>query len=120
MSHPLFAQIEREMPGYLSAAIGSLDNSSAMSVHAAGGLSLDEAAAPLVAMVKAYTDTYEALGGRIDMGSNDEVLISASKGYLLIKVDHRSRRFIAVLLSSNGNIGFLRFQLRTWIRKLSA
>ncbi len=114
-----FARLEQEMPGFLSAAVGHLDRPGELTVHTAGGLSLGEAEAELGAMVAGFAATYEALGGRIDLGSNDELLVSASKGYLLAKVDHRSRRYVAVLLSSSGNIGFLRFQLRGFLRALA-
>ncbi len=114
-----FASLEKEMPGFLSAAVGSLDQPGQLTVHTVGGLSLEEGAKELTAMVDGYVRTYAALGGRIDLGSNDELLMSASKGYLLAKVDHRSRRFVAVLLSSSGNIGFLRFRLRGILRDLA-
>lgn|GEM_PF-2063223 len=122
MSTPVstfFRTLEDEMPGFRSAAVGQLDQPGQLTVHAVGDLSLDEASAELSAMVGGFVGTYAALGGRIDLGSNDELLVSASKGYLLVKVDHRSKRFVAVLLSSSGNIGFLRFRLRAMLRDLA-
>lgn len=116
----LFETISEEMPGYLAAAAGSLGPGGAWRAHHEGNHDLSEARAPLFAMVSAYAETYTALGGGVDVGANDEVLISASRVYLLIKVDHRARRFLAVLLSSSGNIGYLRFKMRTWIRDVVA
>lgn len=111
----LFTQIEQEMPGYLSAAVGSLDAGGAFSSHSAGDLDLGEQPDALRAMLRDYSTLYEGLGGRIDLGSNDEVLISATRSYILAKLDHRANRFVAVLLSSNGNIGYLRFRMRQYL-----
>lgn len=119
MNHnALFERIEDEIPGYLSAAVGSIRGGGTMAFHAAKGLSLSEGEEPLGRVARAFADLYEALGGRVDMGSNDDLLVTASRGYILVKLDHGSGRFIAVLLSSSGNIGFLRFQIRAYLRDL--
>lgn len=116
----LFESIREEMPGYLSAAIGTVEPGGGLKTHSSGALDLAEGGDALHAMIRGYASTYRSLGGRMDLGSNDEVLISASRAYLLIKVDHGSGRFLAVLLSSSGNIGYLRFKMRAWIRELAA
>lgn len=116
----MFARIREEMPGYLSAASGSIEAGGGFATHHTGALDLGEAKEALQRMVGAYAQTYAALGGRVDLGSNDEVLITASRAYLLIRVDHGSGRFLAVLLSSSGNIGYLRHKMRQWLRDLVA
>ncbi len=112
----LFARIREEMPGYLAAASGSIESGGSFTTHHTGHLDLAEARDGLVRMISGFAQTYNALGGRVDLGSNDEVLLTASRAYLLIKVDHASGRFLAVLLSSDGNIGYLRYKMRAWIR----
>ncbi len=113
----LFRTIEEEIPGYLAAAAGSLDGAG-FSTHSAGDLDLAEGREPFLQMIRSYDALYRAMGGAIDLGSNDEVLITASRVYLLIKVDHGAQRFVAVLLGSSGNIGYLRFRMRDYLRGL--
>lgn len=73
----------------------------------------------LPALVARYHAVYEGLGGKIDFGGNDELLISASRGYLMIRADHASRQFVGVLLKSSGNLGYLRFRMRNYLKQIS-
>ena len=114
----LFARIVEEMPGYLAAAAGSLKPGSIFYSHSSGNIDLADTQDRILKMVQDYVGIYEDLGGAIDFGSNDEILITASHVYLLIKVDHNRQRFIAVLLGSNGNIGYLRFRIRNYLRQV--
>lgn len=111
----LFAQIREEIPGVIGAATGSFDGSS-YQAQGWGSLDIPGARAPLCAMVKGWHDTYQTLGSVVDFGSNDEVLISASKGYLLVKANHDKSKFVAVFLAASGNIGYLRFRMREYLR----
>ncbi len=110
----LLELIHTEIPGVTGAAVGSIDAGSFSA--RAWGTDLVPLRADLVAMVNAWRGAYDALGGPVDFGSNDEILVSASKGYLLVRVHHGSGRFVAVLLSASGNIGYLRFRVREYLR----
>lgn len=112
----IFDEMREELPGYTGALYGSTDGG----VHEATG-TLDDADVRrhLAALASAWHGTYAALGGPVDFGSNDEVLVSASKGYVLLRVHHASGRFLAVALGPSGNIGYLRFRLRNWLRALT-
>lgn len=114
----LFSRILEEIPGYLAAAAGSVGGQGGFYSHAKGSIDLAEQRDALVQMVRGYMDAYQGLGGAIDLGSNDELLITASRAYLLIKVDHGQHRFLAVLLNSSGNIGYLRFRMRDYLRQM--
>lgn len=116
MAETLFKRMEEEMPGYVAAAVGTLEPGGSFASHVAGDLDLAEVRDPLVRMLTSYSELYRGLGGALDFGSGDELLISASRAYLLVKVAHDRKRFVAVLLSSNGNIGYLRFRMREYLR----
>ena len=115
----LFSRIVEEIPGYLAAAAGSIEAGGQFYSHAVGAINLAEKREALAKMMQYYLDAYEGHGGAIDLGSNDEILITASRVYLLIKIDHGKQRFVAVLLSSSGNIGYLRFRIRDYLRQVS-
>ncbi len=112
----LFALVKDEVPGYNGAAIGNLDGTG----FEADQCDLASVGADLAAMARSWHQTWKDLGGAVDFGSNDDLLISASKGYLLIKVSHDRQRFIAVALHANGNIGYLRFRMREYLRRANA
>ena len=112
----LFSRIVEEMPGYLAAAVGSFDPDSKFYSHTTGDIDLSYMRNTIPKMVQNYADIYNGLGGAIDLGSNDEILITASRVYLLIKINHERHQFVAVLLSSSGNIGYLRFRIRDYLR----
>lgn len=114
----LFSRIAEEMPGYLAAATGSLEAGASFQAHSTGSIDLTEKRESLLQMIRSYDDTYLGLGGSIDLGSNDEILITASRVYLLIKVDHDQQQFLAVMLAASGNIGYLRFRMRDYLRQL--
>lgn len=115
MSRP-FDEMKQELPGYTGALFGGTDGR----VHQASG-SLDEPEVKrhLASLAAAWQGAYEAVGGPVDFGSNDEILVSASKGYVILRVHHASSRFLAVALGPSGNIGYLRFRLRAWLRALT-
>lgn len=113
----LFHQIREEIPGYLAAAAGSFDGASFSSDGSSELLASKDA---LVGLVRMYHALYQGLGANIDFGSNDEVLISASRGFLLIRANHDRTRFVAVQLAASGNIGYLRFRMREYLRKVVA
>lgn len=116
MDSSLFDTIRDEIPGYIDAAIGRVDGSR----FECGAGTLTECQAQILSLVQSFTDTYEALGGSIDFGSNEEALLSASRGYLLLRIDRSRRFFVAVQLSSNGNVGYLRFRARRYLRDAAA
>ena len=105
------------LPGFQGAALGRLDHPDEVRWTDAG-FDLAEAAEPLLDLLTAWQRAYDALGGRVDVGSEDEVLVSASKGYLLARIDHRTRWFVLVSLGSSGNVGFLRYRLRAVLKRL--
>ncbi|MBN2800740.1 MAG: hypothetical protein JXX28_16485 [Deltaproteobacteria bacterium] len=111
----LLQQLHLEIPGYQGAAAGSIEGGFFES-HSMGDVDPQDFKSTLVSVAKQYHNLYEELGGPVDFGSNDEVLISASRGYVLVKMHHASGRFMAVFLASSGNIGYLRFRIRTYMR----
>lgn len=111
----VFAMIKDEIPGFNGAAVGALDGSS---YESAGG-DLGAVGADLAAIARSWHQTWNDLGAAVDFGSNDDVLISATKGYLLIKVNHDKQTFLAVALLANGNIGYLRFRMRDYLRRIT-
>lgn len=111
----LFDQIRAEIPGYLGAAYGTIDGSNFQS-HTTGELDLAHIRGPLAGLMTAWHQSYEGLGGAVDFGSNDEVLMSASRGFILVRMNHSKKRFVAVALKASGNLGYLRFRLRGWLK----
>ena len=112
----LFAQIQEEIPGYAGAVVGNLDGSG-YNAHTSADYDLASLNRAIPQLLRSYTEVYEGLGGPIDFGSNDELLISATRGYLLVKISHEKKRFVGVLLKSSGNLGYLRFRMRHYIRQ---
>lgn len=115
-SHPLFTLIRDEIPGYAGAAFGTFE---------AGGLEtdgkeLEDVSADLQGIARSWHQTWKDLGGAVDFGSNDELLVSASKAYLLFKLNHEKGRFVVVRLRADGNIGYLRFRMRDYLRRAGA
>lgn len=115
----LFEQIRDEIPGAVAGIVGSVDGGRFQS-RSWGGLDPATVEGPVRALVKAWHEVYEGLGGAVDFGSNDEVLMSATRGYLLVRLHHGSGRFVGVLLSADGNIGYLRFRMRDYLRRAMA
>lgn len=111
----LFSAMRDALPAFKGAAIGSLDQPEDVVWHDAGA-ALHEGKAEVLALLDRWRAGYEALGGRVDVGSDDEILISASRLYLLARIDHDSGVFVLVALGSQGNIGYLRFLIRGWLR----
>ena len=61
-------------------------------------------------VVKEYLEIYKKLG-EYSAGMPKEILMSTSDKFLLIRIFYNSERFQAVLLSSNGNLGYTRYIL---------
>ena len=115
----LFERMREEIPGFLAAAVGDTGGGMWRSAGAAGH-DLEASREGIRAMALAWQKVYAELGGRVDFGAHDELLATATRGYLLVQLDHGSGRFVAVHLDSDGNIGYLRFRLRAWLKELSA
>lgn len=115
----LFEQIAQEMPGYTGAAAGSFDGAMFVT-HGSGAAELTHARDGLLGVVRSWEAAYQSLGSVVDFGSNDEVLVSASKGFLLFRLNHDKQRFVVVHLAASGNIGYLRFRMREYLRRVSA
>lgn len=110
----IFAHIQEEIPGYEAAMVGNLAGDN-MGVHSGGGLDLGVQAAQLGAMVAAYHQAYDGLGGILSLGGNDEVLISTSKHYFLTRLHHGKGRFLMVAIAASGNIGYLRIKMKRYL-----
>ena len=116
----LAQQVHTEIPGVTAVAFGGVRGGSFHTQSWGASAAPEGLRTDLEAIVRAWNTAYADLGGPIDFGSNDEILISASKGYLLIKVHHDSGRYVAVILSASGNIGYLRFKMRDYLRAAAA
>ena len=115
--HLCFQEMKSELPGYAGALFGTLDG---RAIHQDGSLADPDAVADLSALAGTWERAYQNLGGSVDFGSNDELLLSATKAYIIVRVHHPSKRFLAVALGASGNIGYLRFRMRGWLRALVA
>lgn len=113
----LFEQIREEIPGAIAAAVGSVEAGKPFTAKAWGSVDPATVERPLRELLASWHAMYSGLGGAVDFGSNDEVLISASRGYVLARIHHDSGRFVAVFLSADGNVGYLRFRLRDYLRR---
>ena len=111
----LFEEMKDALPAFKGAAIGSLDDPDGVIWHDAGA-ALHEGADAVLALLGDWRTAYDNLGGRVDVGSDDEILVSASRLYLLARLDHDSGSFVLVALGSSGNIGYLRVLVRGWLR----
>lgn len=111
--------VHAEIPGATSVAVGAVDGGLFVS-RVWGGTDPAALRVDLEAIVRGWRSAWGHLGGAIDFGSNDEILISASKGYLLLRVHHDKGRYVAVTLSASGNIGYLRFRMRDYLRSAAA
>lgn len=114
----LFEQIAQEIPGYHGSVAGSFDGAMYVT-HGAGAAELSASRDSLLGLVRAWGSAYPGLGGVVDFGSNDEILISASKGFLLLRLHHDKQRFVAVHLAASGNVGYLRFRMREYLRRVA-
>jgi len=114
----VFHQMQTELPGYEAAAIGTLGGSTQF--HKEGAHGLDDLGPALGELIQAHANAYEGLGGRVDFGSDDELLLSASRGSVVVRLDHSRGTFLAVQLGSSGNLGYLRYRMRGWLKSLAA
>jgi hypothetical protein len=114
----IFSAMQAELPGYEAAAIGKLQGG--VQFHREGRHGLDDLGPALTELIQAHHKAYEGLGGRVDFGSDDELLLSASRGSLVVRLDHQKGAFIAVQLGSSGNLGYLRYRMRGWLKALAA
>lgn len=112
----LFALVKTEIPGYNGLSMGNLDGTG----YEADACDLAHVGGHISALARAWHLAWTDLGSAVDFGSNDDLLVSASKGYILIKVAHDRQRFIAVALHADGNIGYLRFRMREYLRRALA
>lgn len=114
----IFAGLADIMPGFRAAAAGRLDRSDF--VHAAtDGASLAPLRGALESLAASQRAVYDELGGMLEFGAADELLMSANRGYLLLKIHHPTGLWIAVWLGGGGNIGYLRLWLRRALSDLA-
>jgi predicted regulator of Ras-like GTPase activity (Roadblock/LC7/MglB family) len=113
----VFARFSEEIPGYEAAVAAQLDGT-VLAAHAGGSLDLPAQAGRLAAMASAYHEAYEGLGGIIEMGGNDEILVTTTKHYILIRPDHGRGVFLAIAIASSGNIGFLRLKMKRYLAEI--
>jgi hypothetical protein len=114
-SAALFSLLRLEIPGYAGTVFGNIDGTSLYT----DGYPGEEGAAvgrALAGLARGHHALYQELGGAMDFGSNDEVLVTASRGFLLLRLHHERKRFIGVQLHASGNIGYLRFRMREYLR----
>ncbi len=113
----LFEQFAAEIPGY-EAAVAVRFDGTILGAHTAGSLDLEPQAGRLAAMAREYHESYEALGGIIVMGGNDEILVTTSKHSLLLRPDHGRGIALAIAIASSGNIGYLRLKTKRYLAEL--
>lgn len=117
--HPLFQRIHDEIEGADAAATGSLREGT-FAAQRWGTLDVSELGRAVRELVHAWTELYAGLGGAVGFGSDDEIVACASRGTLLVRVHHASGRYVAVVLSDRGNLGYLRFRMRDYLRAVLA
>jgi len=113
----VFARLPEEIPGYEAAVAGRFDGT-VLGSHSAGSLDLPGQIHHLAAMATAYHQAYESLGGIIGMGGNDEILVTTTRHYILLRPDHGHGVFLAIAIASSGNIGYLRLKMKRYLAQI--
>ncbi len=113
----LFVRLPEEIPGYEAAVVARLDGT-LLGSHSAGTLDLASRTADFVAMARSYHEAWEALGGVISMGGNDEILVTTTKHYILLRPHHGKGVFLAVAIASSGNLGYLRLKMKRYLDEI--
>ncbi len=118
MAHEtVLARIPAEIPGHEASLAATFDGE-LLGVETEGSLDLGGRLEQYAALVRAHHEAYEALGGIISMGGNDEILITTTKHYILIRPHHGKRVFLAVAIASSGNIGYLRLKMKRYLDEI--
>jgi len=113
----LFARMPEEIPGYEAALAGRFDGT-ILGSHTAASLDLASRSGDFVAMARGYHEAWEAFGGVITMGGNDEILVTTTKHYILLRPHHGKGIFLAVAIASSGNIGYLRLKMKRYLDEI--
>ena len=113
----IFSRLPEEVPGY-EAAVAARFDGTVLGGHGGETLDLPAQAGRLAAMAQAYHQAYEALGGIISMGGNDEILVTTTKHYILLRPDHGRGLFLAIAIASSGNIGYLRLKMKRYLAEI--
>jgi len=118
MAHEaVLSRIPAEIPGYEASLAATFDGA-VLGSGSEGAVDLGAQAERYAAMVLAHHEAYEALGGIISMGGNDEILITTTKHYILIRPHHGKRIFLAVAIASSGNVGYLRLKMKRYLDEI--
>ncbi len=112
------SRIADEIPGFEALLAGGFDGS-VLGSHAAGPVDLGARAAEFAAMARAYHEAYEAMGGILTMGGNDEILVTTTKHYILVRPHHGKGFFLAVAIASSGNVGYLRLKMKRYLDEIA-
>ncbi len=113
-----FSELREVMPGYRAAAVGRLDDQLFVADEQAPR-SLAGMRGALLELARGQRAVYDELGGVLDFGAADELLMSANRGYLLLKIHHASGVWVAVWLGAEGNIGYLRVWMRRFLAEIA-
>ncbi|NOZ93365.1 MAG: hypothetical protein GXP47_01330 [Acidobacteria bacterium] len=113
----LFARLPEEIPGY-EAALAARFDGTMLGSHTLGSLDLAGRLGDFVAMARSYHEAWEAFGGIIAMGGNDEILVTTTKHYILLRPHHGKGVFLAVAIASSGNIGYLRLKMKRYLDEI--
>ena len=113
----IFTRFPDEIPGY-EAAVAARFDGTVLGSHSGGTVDLPAQASRLATLAGAYHDAYEGLGGIITMGGNDEILVTTTKHYILLRPDHGRGVFLAIAIASSGNIGYLRLKMKRYLTEI--
>jgi len=118
MAHEaVLSRIPTEIPGHEAALAATFDGAVVGAVSE-GEIDLGAQAERYAALVRAHHEAYEALGGIITMGGHDEILITTTKHYILIRPNHGKKIFLAVAIASSGNVGYLRLKMKRYLDEI--
>ena len=118
MTHEaVLSRIPNEIPGYEAALAATFDGT-LLGADGSGTLDLGGQIERFSAIARAHHEAYEALGGIITMGGNDEILVTTTKHYILIRPHHGRKLFLAVAIASSGNVGYLRLKMKRYMDEI--
>ncbi len=110
-------RVAEEIPGFEALVAGGFDGS-VLGSHSTGALDLGGRATEMAAMARAYHEAYEGMGGIITMGGNDEILVTTTRHYILIRPDHQKGLYLAIAIASSGNVGYLRLKMKRYLDEI--
>jgi predicted regulator of Ras-like GTPase activity (Roadblock/LC7/MglB family) len=111
----LIDQFKQEITGFISTDIVEIE--SGLSIGG-GSISKDfdaeVASASYADVVKANSKALEALGGEINVGETEDILITTTKAYILLVVFPNKKYYHGLAITRNGNLAYARIVMKKY------